>query len=77
MSHLPTLGTCSPLSAFPSAVASQFADDIKGRSLICRGRFTHDESGAQLAFVHRGPHLEVIQTRTNERLAAWTFGNGA
>lgn len=70
MSHLPTLGDSPPFKQLPTSVLAHL--DGAGSDLLSRGWIS--TADAQIAIMHRGPRLEVVSTRTNERIAAWTFG---
>ena len=73
MSHLPTLGSCSDLAPFPVSVHTHLGLGPRSQvSGFSRGFLSQDD---HLAFLYRGPNLEVLNARTNERLAAWTFEN--
>ncbi len=86
MTHLPTLGACSAPSPFPASTAA--ALDLGPLSLsahperrarlmatrCARGGLSRD---AALAFLYQGPRLEVLDARSGERVAAWTFGGGS
>lgn len=83
MTHLPTLGACSALSAFPPAVPSHLdlsspplspagpASPRLSATPVTGGALSRD---ATLCFLRQGRCLEVLDARTNERVAAWTFG---
>lgn len=79
MSHLPTLGSCSDLVPYPVSVHTHLG--LGGLSGPGRRRVTTGfargflSSDDHLALLYRGPNLEVLNARTNERLAAWTFEN--
>ena len=70
MSHLPTLGDSPIFKQLPTSVLAHL--DGAGSDLLSRGWVS--TADAQIAVIHRGPRLEVVSTRTNERIAAWTFG---
>ena len=70
MSHLPTLGESPPFKQLPTSVLAHL--DGAGSDLLSRGWVS--TADAQIAVIHRGPRLEVVSTRNNERIAAWTFG---
>ena len=70
MSHLPTLGDSPPFKQLPASVLAHL--EGAGAELLSRGWVS--TADAQIAVIYRGPRLEVVSTRTNERIAAWTFG---
>ena len=70
MSHLPTLGESPPFRHLPTSVLAHL--DGAGSDLLSKGWVS--TADAQIAVIHRGPRLEVVSTRSNERIAAWTFG---
>ena len=70
MSHLPTLGESPPFRHLPTSVLAHL--DGAGSDLLSRGWVS--TADAQIAVIHRGPRLEVVSTKSNERIAAWTFG---
>ena len=70
MSHLPTLGESPPFRQMPSSVTAHL--DGAGSDLMSKGWVS--TADAQIAVIHRGPRLEVVSTKSNERIAAWTFG---
>jgi len=73
MSHLPTLGDSPPYKQLPTSVLAHL--DGAGPDLMSRGWVSTVD--AQISVIYRGPRLEVVSTRTNERIAAWTFGADA
>ena len=65
MSHLPTLGACSALKAFPGSVTSR----LGGGYGVTRGYLSSAAgSDEQLAFLHRGTTLEVVNARDWNKL---------
>ena len=70
MSHLPTLGVSPLFKQLPTSVLSHL--EGAGTDLLSHGWVS--TADAQVATIYRGPRLEVVSARTNERIAAWTFG---